>query len=214
VSGSARKVVVWTLLPLVAGATMAGVLWGPELAERFGLRSVEPLSAERVPSPELADTTLSRLEEFQRSDVGGELRLGEAELSSLVRYTLPGILPVGVTDPNVELRDGRVVLGARVAVSSLPELPALNDIVGLLPDTIQVEMEGTLQPLGEQQAALHVDRMEASRIPLPARLFPEILRALGRRDAPGLPPNAIGVPLPRGLSAAFVRGDTLVLVAR
>jgi hypothetical protein len=214
VSGAARKAVAWTILPLLVGVIVAGVLWGPELAARFGLRREEPTAVFRVPSPELADTTLSRIEEFQRSEVGGELRLGEAELSSVVRYTLPGILPVGVTHPSVDLRDGRLVLGARVAVTSLPELPALSDIVGLLPDTIQVEMEGTLQPLGEQQAALHVERMEAARIPLPARLYPEILRALGRRDAPGLPPNAIGVPLPRGLGGAFVRGDTLVLVAR
>jgi hypothetical protein len=50
-------------------------------------------------------------------------------------------------------------------------------------------------------------------VPIPPRLVPEILKALGRTETAGLPPDALAVPLPRGLRAAYVRSDTLVLVA-
>lgn len=210
-SGFLRKSVVWVALLLVGGAAVA-LLWGPDLARRFGLGS--PADTEPpVVSQELADSTLSRFESFQAGEGERELRLGEAELSSVVRYSLPGFLPAGVSDPSVELEDSLVVLKARLAVASLPDLPALRDIVTLLPDTIQVELGGRLEPLGERQAALRVDRVEASRVPIPTRLVPDILTALGRAETAGLPRNALAVPLPRGLRAAYVQSDTLVLVA-
>jgi hypothetical protein len=37
---------------------------------------------------------------------------------------------------------------------------------------------------------------------------------LGRRDAPGLRQDAIRIALPKGARAAYVRGDSLVLLAR
>ena len=207
-SSGLRLLVV--LVALLVGGAVA-LLRGPELARRFGLGAGEEASRVVV-SQELADSTLSRFETFQSGRGEQELRLGEAELSSVVRYSLPGFLPAGVNDPSVELQDSLVVLKARLAVSSLPDLPALRDIVALLPDTIQVELGGRLIPLG-QEAALEVDRVEASRVPIPPRLIPEILKALGRTETAGLPPDALAVPLPRGLRAAYVRSDTLVLVA-
>jgi hypothetical protein len=85
--------------------------------------------------------------------------------------------------------------------------------VALLPDTVPISIQGTLAPFGVRQAALHIDRIEASRIPLPTRYIPEVLAALGRVPADGLPSNALLVPLPSGLSAAYVLRDSLVLVA-
>jgi hypothetical protein len=198
----------------VLAAAGAAVWWNyPDLVERVrALR--EPEAAEVQPSPELADATLDRFEAFQGGTQGSEMRLGDAELTSLVRYSLPGVLPPGVQDPTVHVNDGRLSLAAHVALEALPDLPALREVVGLLPDTVPVEIGGTLAPFEAERAALHVDKIEASRIPLPARYIPEILAALGRTHVQNLPPDALLVPLPRGLEAAYVLRDSLVLVAK
>jgi hypothetical protein len=200
------------LIVVLVAAAGAALWWkNPGIVDRLrGVGSSEP--AALGPSPELADATLDRFEAFQGSDER-EMRLGDAELSSLVRYSLPGIVPPGVDEPTVTLRDGRIHLSARVALAALPDLPALGEVRALLPDTVPILIRGTLAPFGSQQAALHVDRIEASRIPLPARYVPELLSALGRAQIDDLPPNALLVPLPAGLSAAYVLRDSLVLVA-
>jgi hypothetical protein len=201
------------ILAILAGVGVA-VWWNyPELLDRVrGLREADTAPS-AVPSPELADATLDRFEAFRAGTQGTEMRLGDAELSSLVRYSLPGVIPPGVQEAEVRVRDGQIHLGARVAMSSLPDIPALREVVGLLPDTVPVEIRGTLAPFDDERAALHVDRIEASRIPLPARYIPEILTALGRTHAQNLPSDALLVPLPRGLEAAYVLRDSLVLVA-
>ena len=200
-------------LVILAGAGLA-IWWNyPQLADRIrGIREPAGTMAEK-PSPELADATLDRFETFQ-SGGASELQLGDAELTSLVRYSLPGRLPEGVNDPTVRVQDGQVYLGARVALRGLPDVPALREVVGLLPDTVPVEIRGTLAPFDIDRAALHVDQIEASRIPLPARYIPEILSKLGRAPEPNLPPDAVLVPLPRGLSQVYVLRDSLVLVAK
>ena len=57
-----------------------------------------------------------------------------------------------------------------------------------------------------------IDAVAAQRIPLPRRLVPSALEALGREDCPDLPDDAIELPLPKGVRAAYVRGDSLVLL--
>jgi hypothetical protein len=201
-----------TLSVMSVGAV--AVWWNyPQLLDRVrGLQRQEEMEA--VPSPELADATLDRFEAFQSGSEGSEMKLGDAELSSLVRYSLPGILPPGVEEPTVRVSEGRLHLAGRVALQALPDVPALREVVELLPDTVPVEIRGTLAPFDAERAALHVDRVEASRIPLPARYIPEILSALGRAPAHNLPADALLVPLPRGLESAYVLRDSLVLVAK
>jgi hypothetical protein len=210
-----RSCVGRLLILAVLAAAGAAVWWNyPQLLDRVrGFRGQEQ-AAEAVASPELADATLDRFEAFQAGSQGSEMKLGDAELSSLVRYSLPGVLPPGVEDPSVRVIDGRLHLAARVSLDALPDVPALREVVGLLPDTVPVEIRGTLAPFEAERAALHVDRIEASRIPLPARYIPEILSALGRAHTQNLPADALLVPLPRGLESAYVLRDSLVLVAK
>jgi len=207
--GCLRKALALVLL-MVAGA--AAWLWGPELWRRYVVQQ-DPVEENDVASPELADRTLDRLESFRAGDSGEQLKLGDLELTSLARYALPGLLPPGVDEPTVRIRDGHLHISARVALAAFPDLPDLGEVIAILPDTVPVEMRGTLTPFSRSQAALHVDHVEAARIPLPARLIPEVLRGLGRKDHPDLPPDALLIPLPEGLSALYLLRDSLVLVA-
>ena len=205
------KAISLVLLLVVA---YAGWRWGPAVFPRveewLGLETTEEALAP-LPTPELADSVVDRVQAFRRSGGEGQLALGGRELTSVLRYSVPGLVPEGIKEPEVELRDGRVHLTARVVLQSFPELPDLGPVLGSLPDTLDVQVEASLLPFGPEEAALVVHALEASRIPIPRRLIPEILRAMGRVERPGLPPEALTVPLPAGLGSAYILTDSLIL---
>lgn len=218
--GPIRKLVSLLVLVLVA---YAGFRWGPYVfpAVERALGLGEPVYVEAPPgsvpdrpSPEVADATLDRFEAFRRGEGGGRLALSGNEVSSVIRYAFPGIIPPGVDQPEVALEEGRVRLSARVALEAFPRLPALDQVVGILPDTVRVEMEGALVPLDQRFLALLVDRVEASGIPIPRRMVGDILAGLGRSGPASLPADALSVPIPDGIQAVFVQKDSLVLQAR
>lgn len=212
--GCLRSIVAKTLafLALVAAA-YAGWVWGPAVFPRVqSWLGMSPPTSTVAPSasPALADSVVERVQEFrERGD--GQMALGSREVTSVIRYSVPGLLPSGITDPTVSLEDGEMHLAARLIRSEFPDLPDLGSILGMLPDTLNVEVHASLMPFGQDEAALLVQGLEASRIPIPRRLIPEILRAMGRRDRPGLPPEAMSIPLPSGLSSAYIVSDSLIL---
>jgi len=201
---------------VLLAAAYAGWRWGPAVFPRLErLVRGESVEAEQgaAPSPELAEATLDRFERFRSADAGEPgLVLGDTELSSLVRYSLPGILPAGVAEPSVRLSEGRILLSAEVALGSFPELRLPQEVRSLLPDTVPILIGGSLGPGSSSEAMLYVDEVRAGPLPaLPDRFIPPILAALGRQDREALPPNAMLVPLPEGLGRVYVRGDSLVL---
>lgn len=201
-------------LILLVALLAAAWLWGPRLFPGYlGFLDREAASEEDVPSPELAEQTLDRIETFRAGQGSERLMLGGPQLSSVLRYSLPGILPPGVMEPMVDLRDGKMHLSARVAVSAFPDLPSLRDVVGMLPDTVDIDMHGGLIPHDDEHAAFLVERIYAMRIPLPGRFIPQILASLGRSDSQGLPREAMLIPLPGGLRSVYLLKDSLVLVS-
>jgi len=194
-------------------AAYAAWVWGPRIFPDVRVwMGIAPSSAPEGPgpSPELADSVLAELEGFR--NVGeGQIALGGREVTSVLRYSLPGLVPSGIRDPEVSLRDGRVHLSAQVVLSSFPDLPDLGPVLGILPDTLEVVLHASLMPFGPEESALLVHGLEVSRIPIPRRLIPEILRAIGRVDRPGLPPEALAVPLPVGLGSAYILTDSLII---
>lgn len=201
---------------VVVGAAYAGWKWGPAvfppLQTWLGEAAAEAPAA-RTPSAGIAEATLDRVDAFRQAEAdGSRLELDGVDLSSVIRYSLPGIIPPGVDQPWVEVVDGKVLLSARVATAAFPEMPAIDEIAGLLPDTVDIRIRGALVPFGPAMSALYVERVDAERIPLPSRVIPGILNALGRRSVEGLPPEAMAIPLPAGLDRAFVEGDRLVLL--
>ena len=178
------------------------LFWGNDAGQEIGV------------SPELAEATISRFEAFRRGEVGNEMALSSAEIESVLLYSVPGTLPDGITEPRVEIAGGALTLTARVAVEAFRTLPDLDTLLGLLPDTIDVSVQGTLAPLEEERwEALVVHDVKAAFIPLPDPLIPEVLEALGREDVAGLAGDAIAIPLPSGLHTAYILRDSLVLVS-
>lgn len=202
------------LLLLVLMAAYAGWRWGPEVFpkvhEWLGISEAAD-DTDPVATQELADSVFTRVQDLRRGEGAGLLALGDDELTSVLRFSTGGLIPEGISDPQVRLREGRVRFRAQVALSSFPDLPDLGPVIGLLPDTLDVSLEASMTPFGEGRAALLVHRLEASRIPLPGRLIPEILTAMGRSDEPGLPPEGLMVPLPSGLASAYILTDSLFL---
>lgn len=204
------------LLVVVTAVAYAGWRWGdpifPGLERLSGVPTAEGLESDAPPSPDIAQATLDRYEAFQAGRAGERAEFESYELTSVLRYALPGVLPPGVGQPDVRLRDDRVHLTGRMAVSAFPDLPSFDEVVGLLPDTVDLAVRGTVLPFDDGHVAFQVDRIEASRVPLPGRMIPGVLRALGRTDREGLPETALLVPMPEGVERVFVAGDRLVLL--
>jgi len=200
-----------SLAPLLLLLLLLGV--GAWLAwPRVAAELVVEDTAGRELSPALAEATLDRFERFRAGGTGPQLALGDAELTSVLRYALPGVLPPGVTEPDVRIAGSRVTLSARVTTAAFPDLPALDPVIGMLPDTVPVRMDGGLAQFGKQSLAFRVAGLEVAAIPLPDRLVPPVLYALGRTDQGGLPKNTLHVPLPAGIDSVYVARDSLVLV--
>jgi hypothetical protein len=203
------------LVGLLAAAALAGWRWGPAVFPRIqDWFAEEEEAVEVLPSPELADATLDRFERFRRGETGDQLSLSATDVGSVLRYSAPGMLPAGVSGPVVEFQDGVVRLTARVAVEAFPGLPTLDGILGFLPDTVSISVEGALAPLDEDGISLIVHGVYASFIPvpLPDGMTPRILVALGRRSRAGLPEDALPFSLPDGVRSVYVLRDRLILV--
>ena len=200
---------------LLLAVAFAGWRWGPAVFPGMqGWFAEDEGAVEVLPSPELADAALDRFERFRRGEMGAQLSLSATDVVSVIRYSATGLLPDGVSDLDVEFRDGRVILTARVSVDAFPGLPTLDGILGFLPDTVSISVAGALAPLDEDRISLVVHGVRASFIPvpLPDGMIPRILTALGRTGGAGLPEDALVFPMPDGVRSAHVLRDRLILV--
>jgi hypothetical protein len=203
-----RVLALVALLAVIAGAWL--------FRDRLRLawrdfRGLEEVATE--PTPELAAEAERKL----RSLSAGRSRsvaLSQVELQSLLQYRYQGLLPAFLDSPTVELHDDQIRLRGRVPLDKLPNVDGLGDVVGILPDTTELRLDGKLLPLDSGRVAFGIDEASASHVPLPRRLVLRALQHIGRVDEAGLPEDAVAVPLPPGVAAAYVRGDSLFLLAR
>ena len=200
------------LLVLVVAAGAAWLFRDRLLIAWNDLRGTAVVEAPRS-SPEIAEQAEAKLAGLTNGD-RTRVALAEIEVQSLLEFRYRQLLPAFVDSPRVEIRGDRLGLRVRMPSDRLPRVEELGDAAHLLPDTTEVSVRGTLLPLDGGRVALAIDEVRAARIPLPARILPSALERLGRRDEPGLPPDALAVPLPPGVAAAYVRRDSLVLLSR
>ncbi len=201
--GVARAVVLLILLLLVAGV---GVwLFWDDLGRLMG--AGVPPAAEV--SPELAAKAEAKLQRLRTQ--GDTVRLSTIEVASLARYRYAGWIPGDLQNPSLAMAGDTLLVAGAVPTDRLPELPDLERVRIFLPDTAQVEIAGHLRPIQPGRAAYEVTQISVARVPVPARLYPDLLRRIGQGDQAGLPPNAIMFGLPEGVGSAWVEGGFLVL---
>lgn len=209
-----KRFVARTVVLLVAIlAAYGGWKWGdavfPRVEARLGFGQTG--AGVNTVTRETAARAEGRIEAFRDSEEA-ELRLGSSEVSSLLRFSRPGILPAGVLDPSVFFDQDRMEVRARVVPALIPDLPRLGGITGILPDTVQVVVESSLAPFGDEGSMLVVEAVEVQGWPVPAQTVPEILAALGQERPPGMPASAVAVPALGGLKGAYIEDGELVLV--
>jgi len=165
-------------------------------------------------SPDVAAAAWNRYERFREAGGPGEVLFDSGELTSMVRFLGMDRLPDALTDVEFTIAEGRIDARMRLAVDQVASFPDLSEFQALLSDTVTLRMEGTIIPSRGTGAAILIERVELGRVPLPRRVIPRILAALGREAAPGLPEEAIEVPLPVGIGSAYIDGDHLVLTGQ
>ncbi|MBR9991020.1 MAG: hypothetical protein KFH98_14755 [Gemmatimonadetes bacterium] len=166
-----------------------------------------------VPTAELAAGAERKLE-LLRDGSAPSISLSAIELESMLHFSYPGALPEFLAAPQVELVGDQLRLRARVPIDKLPRVDGLADAAAFLPDTTELAVAGKLLPLDSGRVAFGVDNVSAARVPLPDRFIAGALTRMGRSDEPGLPRDAIAVRLPAGAATAYIRRDSLVLLAR
>lgn len=202
-------------LVLLVMAGYAGWRWGdpvfPRLERMVGIERVDRTVA--APSAEVAEAAAARYVRLIETGGPGEIRYDQNELTSLLVHTLGGQLPTGVSDARVRLENQEATVSALLDLNRIPTFPDLGEFLSFLPDTVDVAVSGALIPFDGPGAALMVNRINAGGVRLPRRVIAPLLESLGRSDEPGLPAEAIQVPLPEGVRSAYVEDGRLVLVA-
>lgn len=202
-------------LVLLVMAGYAGWRWGDLVYPRLeGLAGIERLDRTvAAPSREVAEAARARYVRLIQTGGPGEVRYDENELTSLLVHSLGERLPEGVSEPRVRLDGQEATISAFLDLNRIPTFPDLGEFLSFLPDTVDVAVSGALIPFEGPGAALMVNRINAGGVRLPRRVIAPLLESLGRTDQPGLPADAIQVPLPDGVRSAYVEEDRLVLVA-
>jgi hypothetical protein len=198
---------------LLLGLLLVGVIVAWQNRDRLQRAWDQARGHEVEASPELAAQADNKLASLGENGGARRVALSATELQSLIEYRWGGLLPQDVGAPRIRLGDGRVTLEANVATARFGRIAELREIIAILPDTTALRAVGTLVPLDDGQAALEVHEVAVASVPIPARLIPTVLSRFPGAGDPGVPSNAVVFPLPPGISAVFVSGDSMVFVA-
>jgi len=160
-------------------------------------------------SPEAAEQAEQKLERMRTS--GDTIHMNEVEFTSYLRYRAPLQIAEQLESAAVDFQGEGVTLTGRLPKDRLPDTRQVRALGSFLPDTADVEVKGALRTLSPGRAALRVDGVSFAKLPVPADVYADALKSLGRRDEPGLGANEYAFPLPPGVGSARVEAGQLVL---
>lgn len=194
-------------LALILVVVAGGWLFRDDLAGWW--RRLEITSASQ-PSEDLAERATQKLEAVTARDGMRRLELSQAEIQSLLTYRAGPLLPAGITEPVVELRDSTVLLSARVDPRGLEGLASPEVVERLFSDSAKVVVElwpGVLTP---GVARVEILTLQAGSIVVPSMMVPWILESI---EMPGVETTGVTLLLPTpGRVADFeVESGKLVL---
>ena len=140
-------------------------------------RRLEITSASQ-PSENLAERATSKLEAMSSRDGPQRLELGQAEIQSLLTYRAEPMLPAGISDPVVELRDSTILLSARVDPRGLEGLASPEVVERLFSDSAKVVVELLPGVVAPGVAQVEIVTLQAGSIVVPSMMVPWILESI------------------------------------
>lgn len=207
----------WGLIAASALAvgSVAAVLSIPTAAPVAVPGPVSGDAADSSAAPEVAEAALRRLRLFRSGGSGDVLSLGSEEVTALLRHAVPGMLPPGVLRPSVRMESGRVRVDAQLATREFAASEPLRSALGVLPDTVEVELHGHLAAASEGVVFV-VEEARASHVPLPRSVVVAVANSLASRAgermfSDGSEEAALAFAWPSGVDDAEVSGGRLVL---
>ena len=162
-------------LALILVVVAGGWLFRDDIAGWW--RQLEITSASQ-PSENLAERATSKLEEMASGDGPQRLELGQAEIQSLLTYRAEPMLPAGISDPVVELRDSTLLLSARVDPRGLEGLASPEVVERLFSDSAKVVVELLPGVVAPGVAQVEIVTLQAGSIVVPSMMVPWILESI------------------------------------
>ena len=164
-----------------------------------------------VSSSVLAARTVDRLMLLRTGHGPPAVTLGSEDVTALVTERLPGLIPDGIEEISVVIRDGAVHVQATVLTGVWSGAERLGPAVPVLPSRVRAELDGRLHRAG-RRVVFTADGARAHGVPLPMAVVQALLGELplgGRGEHPG----TLEIGLPDGIADVRVVGDRLILDA-
>jgi hypothetical protein len=147
------------------------------------------ITAASAPSKEVAERASRELEDLVSGEGARKLELDQVEIQSLLTYRAEPLLPAGISDPIVEVRDSTLLFSARVDPRGLEGLASPELIERLFSDSASVVVELEPGVVAPGVARVEVITLQAGAIVVPSMMVPWIL------DSVDLPVETTGVML-------------------
>ena len=194
-------------LALILGVVVGGWLFRDDLAGWW--RRLE-ITTSSEPSEEMAQRAAAKLQGLVSRKGSRGMELSQAEIQSLLTYRAGPLLPGGISEPLVEVRDSTVLFSARVDPGGLEGLASPEVVERLFSDSAQVVVELRPGVLAPGVALLEVVTLQAGSIVVPSMMVPWILDSI---EMPGVERTGVTLLLPTpGRVARFeIDGGSLVL---
>lgn len=211
----------WPLVGVVALVPAALLMVRDEPSE--GPPSVVHANDEgAVASPSLADeqaiagVLVDRVQLFRDGNLGPRFALDGPEMTALLRHAAPGIIPPGVSEPAVSVRDRIVLVEAKVARHEvLPPSDGFS-LPDMLPDTVRVVLRGEIRSAPGDRLRFTVLGARVGRIPLPRSVIAAVVEGIPGGEDRGVAAStegahpAISLRVPAGIGDVAVMGEEVV----
>lgn len=148
------------------------------------------------------------------------ISLTSEDLTALLRFGLPGVVPAGVLDPSVSIERGAVRISATFVHADFAAADELGALASVLPDTASVTVHGRISTVAAGWVDFRIERAVVGGIPVPEVVLAAVARRLpfGRTGSTALPrgPGSHDKPLlrvrrPHGVGLIYVAGQRLVV---
>ena len=168
------------------------------------------ITSSSEPSEDLARRAAGKLEGLVSRDGPKGLELSQAEIQSLLTYRAGPLLPDGISEPVVEVRDSTVLFSARVDPEGLEGLTSPEVVERLFSDSAQVVVELRPGVLAPGVALVEILTLQAGSIVVPSIMLPWILDSI---EIPGVERTGLTLllPTPARVSRFEIDDGSLIL---